>query len=80
MNPADLPLAGLDFALVRLNPDGSLDSTFGDGYVTTALAASSARDSIYALALQTIDGEPGEDLGNREQSPHVTHGRDGVRL
>ena len=39
-----------DFALVRLNPDGSLDSTFGSGgKVTTGFGA---EDEPYALAMQ----------------------------
>ncbi|NVB85604.1 MAG: hypothetical protein HOV81_44985 [Kofleriaceae bacterium] len=49
---------GVDFALARFNPDGSLDSTFGNrGLVVTALGAGDSRDSIYGLALQTIEGE-----------------------
>jgi uncharacterized delta-60 repeat protein len=49
---------GVDYALARYNPDGSLDTTFGTGgKLTTALAAFSARDSIYALTLQTVAGE-----------------------
>jgi len=49
---------GVDFALARYNADGTLDATFGTGgKVTTALAQFSGRDSIYALALQTIAGE-----------------------
>jgi uncharacterized delta-60 repeat protein len=49
---------GLDFALARYNEDGSLDEDFGEaGKVTTSIADSSARDSIYALAFQEVDGE-----------------------
>src|SRR6478609_9033293 len=49
---------GLDFALLRLDTDGKPDSSFGEaGLVTSSIAKLSARDSIYALALQTIDGE-----------------------
>ena len=34
------PVTGIDFGLVRYNPDGSLDSTFdGDGKLNTALSA-----------------------------------------
>jgi uncharacterized delta-60 repeat protein len=41
---------GLDFALVRLNPDGSLDTTFdGDGIVRTTLSTTGAR--AYAVAV-----------------------------
>ena len=44
-----------DFALVRLNPDGSRDSTFGSGgKVTTDF--SSSQDGIYGIALQS-DGQ-----------------------
>lgn len=44
-----------DFALVRYNPNGSLDTTFdGDGKVTTAIGTSN--DHAYALVLQT-DGK-----------------------
>src|SRR5262245_1194483 len=49
---------GIDYALARYNSDGTLDATFGTGgKLTTALAAFSGRDSIYALALQTVGGE-----------------------
>lgn len=49
---------GLDFALVRFNGDGSLDSTFGQGgIVIDPMRAGNLRDSIYALALQQVDGE-----------------------
>jgi uncharacterized delta-60 repeat protein len=49
---------GVDFALARLLPDGSLDESFGDsGIVTQSVAQFGARDSIYALALQPVDGE-----------------------
>jgi len=49
---------GLDFALLRLAADGKPDSSFGQaGLVTSSVAKLSARDSIYALALQTIAGE-----------------------
>jgi uncharacterized delta-60 repeat protein len=42
---------GLDFALARYNPDGSLDSTFGgDGKVVTNFA--SATDWAFSVALQ----------------------------
>src|SRR5690606_41681255 len=50
---------GLDFALVRYLPDGTLDAGFGPGgIVFTAIASNGGRDSIYALALQTIRGQP----------------------
>ncbi|HVK85840.1 MAG TPA: hypothetical protein VM513_17090 [Kofleriaceae bacterium] len=49
---------GVDFALVRYLPSGALDTGFGDqGISFTAINANGARDSIYALALQTIQGE-----------------------
>ena len=52
---------GVDYALARYNTDGTLDATFGQsstpGKLTTALAAFSGRDSIYALTLQTVAGE-----------------------
>lgn len=49
---------GIDFALVRYTATGALDPTFGTaGIVLTPVVASSGRDSIYALALQTVDGE-----------------------
>jgi uncharacterized delta-60 repeat protein len=38
-----------EFALVRFNPDGTSDSTFGDGVVTTAIGVN---DGVAALALQ----------------------------
>jgi uncharacterized delta-60 repeat protein len=49
---------GLDFALLRLLDDGRPDPEFGeDGVVTQEIASFGARDSIYALTLQEIDGE-----------------------
>ncbi len=46
---------GSDFALVRYNPDGSLDPTFGtDGKVTTRIGEGTAQ--VSALAVQT-DGK-----------------------
>jgi uncharacterized delta-60 repeat protein len=57
-NQAGVVPTGLDFALARYNSDGSLDASFGTGgKVTTSLAAHGGRDSIYALALQPVDGE-----------------------
>ncbi|GBF06108.1 hypothetical protein DAERI_070106 [Deinococcus aerius] len=44
---------GVDFALARLTPSGSLDATFGTGgRVTTAMTSGGAADAIHALALQ----------------------------
>jgi uncharacterized delta-60 repeat protein len=49
---------GLDFALVRYLPSGAVDTGFAhDGVMLTAINANGARDSIYALALQTVQGE-----------------------
>lgn len=48
---------GLDFALVRYNPDGSVDNTWGNGSVITQMKSGSARDVIQGLAVQTIDNE-----------------------
>jgi uncharacterized delta-60 repeat protein len=46
-----------DFALARYNPDGSLDSSFGnDGIVLTPTAPGNASDEIYAIGLQS-DGK-----------------------
>src|SRR3972149_6220011 len=42
-----------DLALVRLNADGSLDTSFsGDGKQTTPIAAGSLADQAYAVAIQ----------------------------
>lgn len=50
--------SGLDFALARYNPDGSPDTSFGaGGKLTTAVGSGAKRDSAYALALQTVQGE-----------------------
>jgi uncharacterized delta-60 repeat protein len=49
---------GLDFALVRLEPDGALDDTFGDGGKATAsISSNGGRDSVYSLAAHQIGGE-----------------------
>ncbi|WP_457353104.1 delta-60 repeat domain-containing protein [Roseateles sp. P5_D6] len=48
---------GSDFALARYNADGSLDASFGNGgKVLTAIGSDGARETIYALALQTAAG------------------------
>ncbi|MFT7775101.1 hypothetical protein [Roseateles sp.] len=48
---------GSDFALARYNPDGSLDASFGNGgKVLTAIGSDSSRETIYALAQQTVAG------------------------
>jgi uncharacterized delta-60 repeat protein len=50
--------SGVDFALARYDANGSLDTTFGDqGKVLTPVSSSSARDTIYALALMDVGGE-----------------------
>lgn len=50
---------GVDFALARYTSSGALDGSFGSGgTVITAFAANGGRDSIYALALQDVGGEP----------------------
>ncbi|MBL8363185.1 MAG: hypothetical protein JNN18_22045 [Rubrivivax sp.] len=49
---------GQDFALVRLMPNGALDTSFGDGgQVITPMQAQSAGDVVYALALPVVAGE-----------------------
>jgi uncharacterized delta-60 repeat protein len=49
---------GVDFALLRLNTDGSLDTSFGNGgKVLTPIAASTGSDAVHSLALQTVQGE-----------------------
>jgi len=49
---------GLDFALARYEANGTPDFGFGvNGLATTPVRVGNSRDSIYALALQTIDGE-----------------------
>jgi len=49
---------GLDFALARYETDGTLDFGFGvNGQVLEPIRAGNVRDSIYAIALQTIAGQ-----------------------
>lgn len=51
--------SGVDFALARLNADGTLDAGFGSGgKLTTALKSGTGGDVVRALALQTVDGQP----------------------
>ncbi|ARN22754.1 hypothetical protein [Piscinibacter gummiphilus] len=50
---------GSDFALARYHSDGSLDTGFGTGgKVLTAIGSDGARETVYALALQTVGGVP----------------------
>ena len=47
------PCTGTDFGLVRLNPDGSLDSSFGNsGLIRTDLQSPCSNDGAMSLALQ----------------------------
>jgi uncharacterized delta-60 repeat protein len=49
---------GQDFALIRVLPQGQLDSSFGQGgKVVTALRSGSAGEVAYALALPKVNGE-----------------------
>jgi uncharacterized delta-60 repeat protein len=49
---------GIDFALARYLPDGTLDPSFGTGgLVVKPIHALDSRDSVYALALQPFNGE-----------------------
>lgn len=49
---------GVDFALVRLEPNGSLDEAFGDGgRVVTAVGSNAATDVVHSLVSQEVDGE-----------------------
>jgi uncharacterized delta-60 repeat protein len=50
---------GQDFALLRLNVDGTLDAAFGQaGKVVTAIRSNGASESVRALALTAVVGEP----------------------
>ena len=50
--------SGVDFALARYLPNGTLDPAFGNGgKVVTAISSNAGKDSIYALALPVVDGE-----------------------
>ena len=50
--------SGVDFALARLNADGSLDAGFGSGgKVTSALKSRAGTDIVRGLALQAVGGE-----------------------
>ncbi|MBX3605463.1 MAG: hypothetical protein KF788_09330 [Piscinibacter sp.] len=49
---------GIDFALARYQPNGTLDAGFGNGgTVVTPIRAQAARDSIYAITLQPVGAE-----------------------
>jgi len=49
---------GMDFALARYETNGTLDFGFGvNGLATAPIRSGNSRDSIYGMALQTIDGE-----------------------
>ncbi|MCA1625700.1 MAG: FG-GAP-like repeat-containing protein [Acidobacteria bacterium] len=54
---SNIPNTGEDFALVRYNSDGSLDTTFdGDGKLTTAFDTSGGEDSASGVKIQS-DGK-----------------------
>lgn len=49
---------GQDFALIRYNSNGSLDTGFGNGgKVTTAIGSVGANELIYSIVLQPVGGE-----------------------
>jgi uncharacterized delta-60 repeat protein len=49
---------GVDFALLRLNADGSVDTGFGNhGKVVTPIASNAGTDVVHAIALQPVQGE-----------------------
>lgn len=49
---------GVDFALLRLNADGSLDAGFGaQGKVMTPVSASTGTDVLRGLAIEGVQGE-----------------------
>ena len=51
-------ITGQDFALIRVMPDGTLDTSFGQGgKVITPVQPSSGGDVVYGLALPRINGE-----------------------
>jgi len=66
---ASTATSGTDFALVRYNVNGSLDTTFGGaGVVTTTIATGTSSDYAYALAIQAdgrivAAGYTGGDFG-----------------
>ena len=81
---AGFPSTSLDFAVIRFNVDGSLDTSFGDvdafnaglrrGYAVTSL--STGYDNLWALALQPdgkiiVNGTRGVDTGTRGESHNV---------
>lgn len=50
--------SGVDFALARYLPNGTLDAGFGTaGKVITPVRANASRDSVYAMSFQTVNGE-----------------------
>src|SRR5438045_478706 len=47
---SDNPAQTSDFTLVRYNPDGNLDSSFGsNGYATTAISKGNGADIAYSV-------------------------------
>jgi len=49
---------GVDFALLRLNADGTLDAGFGtQGKVVTQVGANTATDVLHGLAIEGVQGE-----------------------
>jgi len=49
---------GVDFALLRLNADGTLDAGFGtQGKVVTPVGANTATDVLHGLAIEGVQGE-----------------------
>ena len=69
-----------DFAIVRYNTDGSLDTTFGsDGKVTTAVGA--GEDIAYSVAVQSdgkiVAGGTAEDASGKKVFAVVRYDNDG---
>lgn len=72
---------GLNFAFVRYNPDGTLDTTFGgDGIITTSVAPGDGFDTAWEFALQAdgrIVGTGNAIAGGRSVAALARYNPDG---
>jgi uncharacterized delta-60 repeat protein len=73
--------ASFDFAVVRYNPDGSLDTSFGDGGVAITDLSGGGNDEAYGVAIQTdgkivavgiSQGDSSDDFGVARYDPDGT--------
>ena len=74
-----VPQTKTDFALVRYNTNGTLDSTFGSKGIVTTAVTSTCDDEIFSIVLQPLDGKI-VAIGYTLGGPHVYSANGAIHL